>query len=71
MLGYRGIRTNAILIHQADQICLCEQGRSCRFTLPELADGGHKLFSFLKGRQLVARPLVVGKDFEVVPLENQ
>lgn len=58
--------TDPILIHQADQICFCQQVRRCRVSILELAYRWHKRLAFFKVRNNGVAPLVVRVDLKVV-----
>ena len=70
VLRDRCVRSNTILVHQADKVRLGQQGRRGRSTLTQLADGRHEHFAHGEGRQGLGRPFVVRIHFEVVPRED-
>lgn len=58
--------TDAVLVHERDQIGLSEQARSRCLTLLELAYTGHELFVFREIWELLVRPFVVWENIEII-----
>lgn len=68
MLCNGRVGTDAVLVHERDEVCLCEHvGGRCAALL--FGDGVRtERLAFVVLRQEVACPLVVGEDVEVVAL---
>ena len=62
--------TDAILIHQADEVGLCQERRRRRVAVLEHDGGRGELLAALEVRNDGAAPAIVRKDVEVVALED-
>lgn len=62
--------TDAVLVHQIDEIRLSKVVRRCCLAFSKLADRRHKLLAVLKVRHMRALPAVVDIDIKVVALEH-
>lgn len=64
------VRTDAVLIHERNEIRFSEQRRSRRLPVAKLANGRHERLPFRKIGHMTVSPLVVGIHLEIVSRKN-
>jgi hypothetical protein len=63
-------RTDAVLVHQADEVCFGQEVGLCCCSLSKLEFIGHEAFADFEVGEVVSVPLVVDVDVEVVALAD-